>query len=78
METIEQLRKMRSELPKGKKDPWGHGTSKRILLMRVLGKDSLTNLTAGEQDVVQEWVAYVKKFKQDAVRFEKSILKTLQ
>lgn len=60
MTTIEQVRKLRAELPRGRKDPWTKCKSKRILLQRALKKKTLTSLTAGEYAAVQEWLAYMQ------------------
>lgn len=61
MTTIEQLRKLRAEMTRGRKDPWTKCCkSKRILLQRALKKKTLTSLTAGEYAAVQEWLEYMQ------------------
>lgn len=61
MTIIEQVRKLRAELPRGRKDPWTNCCkSKRILLQRALKKKTLSSLTAGEYAAVQEWLAYMQ------------------
>lgn len=61
METIEQLRELRASMPNRKKDPWGTCCkSKRILMYRALKRNSVSELTAGELKIVQEWLAYVQ------------------
>lgn len=82
--TIEQLRTMRANLPKGKKDPWGDCCrNKRVLLHRVLReRNAISELTAGEYSVVQEWLAYVAQTQRETERankrLEKEIAKTAQ
>ncbi|MBQ7192326.1 MAG: hypothetical protein IJS00_05585 [Paludibacteraceae bacterium] len=81
--TIEQLRTMRANLPKGNKDPWGDCCrNKRVLLHRALRRNNIGELTIGEYTVVQEWLTFVAKTKKDAERankqLEKAIAKTAQ
>ncbi len=82
--TIEQLRTMRANLPKGKKDPWGDCCrNKRVLLHRVLReRTSISELTAGEYTVVQEWLTFVAETRKETERankqLEKAIAKTAQ
>lgn len=64
--TIEQLKEMRKSLPKGQKDPWGECCiSKRTLLQRALNRDTLSELTTGEQAVVQEFIAHFKSVREE-------------
>lgn len=81
--TIEQLRTMRANLPKGNKDPWGECCrSKRVLLQRAMKRNNIGELTIGEYTVVQEWLTFVAKTKKEAERankqLEKAIAKTTQ
>ncbi len=83
METMEQLRTMRANLPKGRKDPWFECCkSKRILLQRALKRNNIGELTIGEYTAVQEWLAFVAKTQKEAERanrqLEKAIAKTTQ
>ena len=83
METMEQLRTMRANLPKGRKDPWGECCkSKRILLQRALKRNNIGELTIGEYTAVQEWLAFVAETQKEAERanrqLEKAIAKTAQ
>lgn len=62
--TIVQLRELRASLPKGQKDPWGECCrSKRVLLNRALRKNALTELTVGEQGVINEFVLYYNQLR---------------
>lgn len=62
--TIVQLRELRASLPKGQKDPWGECCrSKRVLLNRALRKNALTELTVGEQGVINEFVLYCNQLR---------------
>lgn len=78
METIEQLRQMRASLPRGRKDPWEHCRTKRVLLIRALKRNSILEFTNTERKVVKEWTDYVKNQQLEAAKLEKSIIKTLQ
>lgn len=77
--TIEQLRTMRANLPKGNKDPWGECCrSKRVLLQRALRRNNIGELTIGEYTAVQEWLTFVAKTKRTNRQLEKAIAKTTQ
>lgn len=79
MTTIQQLRDIRKALPMGKKDPWGKCCpSKRILFQRALKKETVAELTLGEQEVVTEFLNYYKSLKQENLKFEKTILNATQ
>ncbi len=66
MESIQQLRELRANLPKGKKDPWfACCKNKRVLLGRALHKADLSDLTAGEKAVIEEWLAYIPQVKRE-------------
>lgn len=79
MEALEQLRELRKILPVGKKDPWGGCCpSKRVLLHRALKKDDFMKLTAGEREVVDEFLAHCREVKKENKEFEKAIAKALQ
>ena len=71
---MEQLREIRANLPKGKKDPWGECcASKRVLLQRLLKKDSIAYATDGELTVLNEWLEHVKEVKRTNNEVEKTI-----
>jgi hypothetical protein len=64
--TIEQLRELRASLPKGQKDPWGECCiNKRVLLQRALKRNTLAELTTGEQAVVQEFIGHCKSVRDE-------------
>lgn len=64
--TIEQLRELRASLPKGQKDPWCECCiSKRTLLQRALKRNTLAELTTGEQAVVQEFIVHCKSVRDE-------------
>lgn len=66
IETIEQLKRIRSKMPNGKKDPWAKCcNSKRILLYRAMKRNSISELTAGELMVVEEWLDFYDKIKKE-------------
>ncbi len=78
METIEQLRQMRASLPRGRKDPWEHCRTKRVLLIRALKRNSILEFTETERKVVTEWASYVKQQQKEATKLEVSIIKTIR
>ena len=76
MTAMEQLREIRANLPKGKKDAWGECcASKRVLLQRLLKKDSIADATDGELTVLNEWLEHVKEIKKTNNEVEKAIAK---
>ncbi len=79
MTTIEQLRALRANLPKGKKDPFTNCCrSKRVLLNRALRKERYLDLTEGEQEVVNLFLAHCRKLKAADERFAASVDKIAQ
>jgi len=76
MRTIEQLRELRRGLPRGKKDPWGGCCpSKRVLLNRLLKKDSLDLATDGEITVMNEFLQHCVAIKKENKEYAKVIAK---
>lgn len=79
MSTIQQLRELRANLPVGRKDPWtACCKSKRVLFTRALKKESISDLTLGEQGVVREFLEHCAKVRKENERLEESITKTAQ
>ena len=83
MESIQQLRELRASMPKGKKDPWGECCrNKRVLLGRAFHKVDLSDLTAGEKAVIEEWLAYVAQARKEInianQKLERTIAKIAQ
>lgn len=83
MESIQQLRELRASLPKGKKDPWGKCChAKRVLLGRAFRKTDLSDLTAGEKAVIEEWLAYIPQARREInlanQKLERTIAKIAQ
>lgn len=77
--TMEQLREIRANLPKGKKDSWAECCkSKRVLLQRLLKRDSIADGTSGELAVLNEWLEHIKEVKKSNSEFEKSIAKIVK
>lgn len=65
METnIKNLRALRDSLPNGMKDPFGQESSKRVLLLRALRRNSLLEATEGELAAIEEWLEYARDTKQ--------------
>lgn len=76
MTTMEQLRGLRANLPKGKKDPFGDCCkAKRVLLNRALKKDDFMQLTDGELDAIHGFLAHCKNIKAENKRFAAVVAK---
>ncbi len=74
MTTIESLRCLRANLPKGKKDPFtGCCRSKRVLLNRALKKDNFLQLTEGELDAVNLFLDYCRTLRAADNRFAATV-----
>ncbi len=74
--TIKQLRELRANLPKGKKDPFTNCCrSKRVLLNRALNKERFIDLTEGELDAVNLFLVHCRKLKAADERFAATVAK---
>ena len=79
MTTMEHLRTLRANLPKGKKDPFtGCCRSKRVLLNRALKKNDFLQLTEGELDAINLFLEHCKNLKAADKRFAATVDKIAQ
>ena len=76
--TIEQIRAFRANLPRGKKDPFGHRASKRMLLNKGLQRASYDEMTEGERSAVNEFLMFCEEWKSQSREFEKRAKKITQ